>query len=112
MTALPEVDQWVALHSNPGPEHVFVDPRSGQLTGIIDFGDAYFGHPVHDLRRWHCPQDRAAVYAGYTALAPASSNFDRTWLVANVLTDMLAIALEPRCRAAANEELSGLMKRL
>lgn len=112
MAALPEVDQWVALHSNPGPEHVFVDPRGGQLTGIIDFGDAYFGHPVHDLRRWRCPRDRAAVYAGYTALAPASNNFDRTWIVANVLADMLAIALEPKCRAAATEELSSLMKRL
>jgi Ser/Thr protein kinase RdoA (MazF antagonist) len=30
----------VVLHSNPSPAHVFVDPDTGQLTGLIDFGDA------------------------------------------------------------------------
>ena len=49
---LPDVKELVALHSNPGPEHTFVDPATGRLTGIIDFGDAYFSHPVNDLRRY------------------------------------------------------------
>jgi hygromycin-B 7''-O-kinase len=42
---LPSNTDPVALHYNPGPEHVFVDPSAGQLTGIIDFGDAYRSHP-------------------------------------------------------------------
>lgn len=106
MRALPDVDEWVALHSNPGAEHVFVDGQTGQLTGIIDFGDAYFSHPVHDLRRFRCPADRAAVHAGYTAGRAVSENFEQTWRVACVLASMLAVAHEPACRAAALEELS------
>jgi Ser/Thr protein kinase RdoA (MazF antagonist) len=35
----------VALHSNPGPTHVFADDE-GTLTGVIDFGDAYVSHPA------------------------------------------------------------------
>src|SRR5205807_1478395 len=38
-------DQLVALHSNPGPEHVFLDPPTLMLNGIIDFGDAFVSHP-------------------------------------------------------------------
>jgi hygromycin-B 7''-O-kinase len=111
MCALPDVDQWVALHSNPGPEHVFVDHQTGQLTGIIDFGDAYFSHPVHDLRRFRCRADRAAVYAGYTAEGAVSENFNQTWRVACVLAGMLAVAHEPQCRAAALQELSALFEK-
>ncbi len=112
MQALPEVDAWVALHSNPGPEHVFIDPASKSLAGIIDFGDAYFSHPVHDLRRFRCPTDRAAIHSGYIAEAPRTDNFEQTWRVACVLADMLAIALNPDCRAAAHAKLSALMPQL
>ena len=45
MRALPDADEWVALHSNPAPEHAFVDPGARRLTGLIDFGDSYFSHP-------------------------------------------------------------------
>ena len=55
MATLPDVKDMVALHSNPGPEHTFVDPANGNLTGIIDFGDAYISHPVNDLRRYRAP---------------------------------------------------------
>lgn len=110
MRALPDVDEWVALHSNPGPEHVFVDHQTGQLSGIIDFGDAYFSHPVHDLRRFRCPADRAAIYAGYTAEQAVSENFKQTWRVACVLAGMLAVAYEPQCRSAALQELSALIE--
>lgn len=51
MRALPDADVTVTLHSNPGPEHVFVNPMTGRLSGVIDFGDAYFGHPANDLRQ-------------------------------------------------------------
>ncbi len=109
MRSLPDVDVWVALHSNPGPEHVFVDPHTKSLSGIIDFGDAYFSHPVHDLRRFRCPHDRATIFAGYLADAPASDNFVQTWRVACVLADMLTIVHNPECRAEALDELSALL---
>ncbi|MBV9898590.1 MAG: aminoglycoside phosphotransferase family protein [Chloroflexi bacterium] len=56
----------VPLHSNPGPEHVFLDPNTLGFTGIIDFGDAYLSHPALDFRRWAQPNDRAALMQGYT----------------------------------------------
>lgn len=112
MRALPEVDTFVALHSNPGAEHVFVDAHSGQLSGLIDFGDAYFSHPVQDLRRFRCPADRAAVYEGYGADAALSRNFEQTWRVACVLAALLAVVHNPACRVAALDELSVLVKHL
>lgn len=112
MRALPEVDACVALHSNPGSEHAFVDAHSGRLAGIIDFGDAYFSHPVHDLRRLRCPADRAAVHAGYVADAALSLNFEQTWRVACVLAAMLAVVHNPECRAAALDELCALVEHM
>jgi len=112
MRALPDVDTFAALHSNPGAEHAFVDAHGGQLTGLIDFGDAYFSHPVHDLRRFRCPADRAALYEGYVADAAVSRNFEQTWRVACVLAALLAVAQNPECRAAALDELSALVEHL
>jgi hypothetical protein len=40
----------VALHSNPGPVHTFVQPDTLAFVGLIDFGDAYIGHPALDWR--------------------------------------------------------------
>ena len=108
MWTLPDSEVFLALHSNPGPEHVFVDPASKQLSGIIDFGDAYFGHPVHDLRRFRAPADRAAVFAGYTDGAPVSENFTQFWRAACLLVDLLAVAQNPECRAEALAELETL----
>jgi Ser/Thr protein kinase RdoA (MazF antagonist) len=112
MRALPDVDSCLALHSNPGPEHVFVDAHSLSLSGIIDFGDAYFSHPVHDLRRFRCPADRASIYAGYTADMSVSDNFVQTWRVACTLSSLLAVVHNPACRAAALDELTVLARQM
>jgi aminoglycoside phosphotransferase (APT) family kinase protein len=109
MHELPDVDMWTVLHSNPGPEHVFVHPENGLLSGIIDFGDAYFSHPAHDLRRFRSPQDRNAVFAGYCSGAPVSENFIQTWRVAQILTDMIAIVRNPEFCEAAKEELDQIL---
>jgi hypothetical protein len=109
MNQLPDVEIVVALHSNPGPEHVFVFPETGLLSGIIDFGDAYFSHPVHDLRRFRSPQDRNAVFAGYCSGAAVSENFMQTWRVAQILTDMIAIVRNPDFCEAAKEELDQIL---
>jgi len=105
---LPETDECVALHSNPGPSHTFVDRVTGRFTGLIDLGDAYISHPALDLWRWRLPDDRTAVFQGYTAEGPVSDAFIATWQVMAVLADMVVIASEPE-RAG---EAAGDLKRL
>lgn len=63
LAKLIHVDRFAAVHSNPGPEHVFVN-ADGSFSGLIDFGDSYVGHPVHDLRRWGLRQ-RKILLAAY-----------------------------------------------
>lgn len=92
MATLPNVKEIMALHSNPGPEHTIVDPVSGKLTGIIDFGDAYFSHPANDLRRYRAPEDRRAVFAGYLEGGPVSDDFMAVWRVGCAISDIMAIA--------------------
>ena len=101
LAALPDDLDRVALHSNPGPPHAFVDPDSGRFTGLIDFGDAYISHPALDLWRWRRPAERAAALAGYTADAPVSDAFMQTWKAVGIVADVLLIAYFPdRCEDA------------
>ena len=109
MRTLPATNHIIALHSNPGPEHTFVDPKTGELTGIIDFGDAYFSHPVNDLRRYRSPKDRAAVLSGYVEEGPVDSDFMDTWRVACALSDITAIVLSPELQAEATVELNQIL---
>ena len=102
----------VALHSNPGPEHTFVDPMTGELTGIIDFGDAYFSHPVIDLRRYRAPADRAAVLAGYLDGGAVDDDFMATWRVACAQSDITAIAFSPELQVAAAAELDQILSEI
>src|SRR5215217_5210945 len=110
MRTLPNVETIVPLHSNPGPEHTFVDPASGKLTGVIDFGDAYFSHPVNDLRRYRAPADRQAVWEGYLESGPVEDDFMATWRVACGIADLVAIVYSPEYQAAAMQELDQLLK--
>ncbi len=112
MRTLPTKKLIVALHSNPGPEHTFVDPDTGKLTGIIDFGDAYFSHPVNDLRRYRSPADRAAVLAGYLEGGAVDDDFMATWRVACAQSDITAIALSPELQAAAAAELDQILSEI
>ncbi len=109
MAALPDTKEIAALHSNPGPEHTFVDPETGNLTGIIDFGDAYFSHPVNDLRRYRAPEDRKAVLAGYLESGPVSEDFMAVWRVGCAIADMAAMAFSPEHQAAAAAELNQIL---
>jgi hygromycin-B 7''-O-kinase len=109
MGSMPDTWEIVALHSNPGPEHTFVDPINGQLTGIIDFGDAYFSHPVHDLRRFRAPADREAVLAGYFEDSDPSEEFMAVWKVGCAIADVAAIGFSPEYRDAAAAELDRIL---
>jgi len=105
LAALPESQEFVALHSNPGPPHTFVDRATGRLQGLIDFGDAYISHPALDLWRWRWPAERAAALAGYTADAPVSDDFMRTWKAVAVVASAILIAFFPDRQDEATRDL-------
>ncbi len=45
----PRREEQRAIHNDICPEHLIVAPRSGRLTGIIDFSDATVGDPALDM---------------------------------------------------------------
>lgn len=104
LTVLPDSRRQSALHSNPGPTHTFVE--DGRLAGVIDFGDAFIGHPVHDLRRWGDPGDRASVLEGYMRAGEVEMEFQAVWEAFRLLTDALYIAIAHRTADACREDLS------
>jgi hygromycin-B 7''-O-kinase len=106
---LPAATVFVALHSNPGPEHTFADPVTHIYTGTIDFGDAYISHPALDLRRWKDPSDREALLAGYLAAAPVDATFMGVWRVTQVWADLAAIATAPAYRDTAHAHLQRML---
>jgi hygromycin-B 7''-O-kinase len=110
LAVLPKSEVRAALHSNPAPEHTFVDERTGRYTGTIDFGDAYISHPTLDLRRWRDPADREALFAGYVADVSVDDAFLAVWRVVQVLTDMMVISVSSEHRAGTHEHLQTLTR--
>ena len=88
LAGLPAGTHPVALHSNPGPEHCFIDPASGQFTGLIDFGDAYRSHPALDVRSWASLDDSRHMLAGYRAAGPLPAGFEHVWRAGLVVTQL------------------------
>lgn len=39
----------VIVHADLNPDHVLIDPATGEVTGVIDFGDACIGDPAIDF---------------------------------------------------------------
>jgi hygromycin-B 7''-O-kinase len=89
---LPDHTEPVALHSNPGPEHVFVDPSTGRFIGIIDFGDAYRSHPAMDLRPWRQPADTADLVTGYRAAGPLPAGFENVVATCQIMAELGQVA--------------------
>jgi hygromycin-B 7''-O-kinase len=112
LAALPATTAFVALHSNPGPEHTFVDPETQTYTGTIDFGDAYISHPALDLRRWKNPVDRESLLEGYLSLGSVDEAFMAVWRVTQVWADMIVIATAPAHQEAAHVHLRQIMDAL
>lgn len=98
----------VALHSNPGPEHAFVDPATGSFVGLIDFGDAYRSHPALDLRPWTEAADGEALLAGYRSVGPLPDGFEDVWRTGLVIVE---VARATRGRRSP-DELSSSLDRL
>ena len=74
LRAIQNTDVFVALHANPYIPHVFVDKKTHKYSGIIDFGDAYIGHPIFDMWYWK-PESRKILLQGYTSERPVSAAF-------------------------------------
>jgi len=54
------------LHGDLGDQEIFVDPRSGAVTAIVDWGDALSGDPLYDFARFvaggSADDERPALY--------------------------------------------------
>jgi len=85
---LPASTPPVTLHSNPGPEHCFIDPASSRFTGLIDFGDAYRSHPALDVRSWASLADSQRMLAGYRAAGPLPEGFEHVWRTGIIVTQL------------------------
>jgi aminoglycoside phosphotransferase (APT) family kinase protein len=108
LSGLPVDTPPVALHSNPGPEHCFVDPDTSRLSGLIDFGDAYRSHPALDVRSWRSPEDSMHMLAGYRAAGPLPDGFEHVWRAGLIVTELRVAARghrEPRAAAATVAEI-------
>ena len=112
MLSLPRHEPMVALHSNPGPTHTFVDPQTGHFTGLIDFGDAYISHPALDLRRWAGPAEQEAILAGYTAQEPAADGFLAVWRAVRMLSDATVLVSGGEGAEPAADDLGHLLSEL
>jgi hygromycin-B 7''-O-kinase len=84
----PDSTPPVALHSNPGPEHTFVDPTNGDFVGLIDFGDAYRSHPALDLRPWAEAEDSQALLAGYASAHPLPAGLEDVWRTGRFIVEL------------------------
>ncbi|MHB8574380.1 MAG: phosphotransferase family protein [Dehalococcoidia bacterium] len=109
LAALPTTTHFVALHSNPGPEHLFIDPRTGAFSGLIDFGDAYISHPALDLRPWRDRRDREALLTGYFEGAEPDAGFKAMVRVSALLGELGAIARRRQSREQAAVNLRELL---
>ena len=73
-TLLDRVDRTSLVHSDFNPKNLLVDPRSGQVTGLLDWEFAHAGLPVTDLgnllRFERDPALTEAVLGAYAECAP------------------------------------------
>lgn len=106
---LPASIEPVALHSNPAPEHVFVDPATGRFSGLIDFADAYISHPAFDLRPWRVPPERELVLRGYTRVRPITGDFLGAMRAAMLLGEMANVLRMRRSPAEAEAVIGELL---
>lgn len=88
---LPSQVDLVALHSNPGPEHTYIDPVTHQFTGLIDFGDAYIGHPASDCR-WRTHEDSLLILKAYCQDMEEPDEFVAAWRSLRILNAMSSAA--------------------
>ena len=80
-----DAGEFTALHANPYIPHVFVDEGTHRYSGIIDFGDAYIGHPIFDMWYWKAAS-RNILLSGYTSEKPVSAAFRHIFDTLNAMS--------------------------
>ncbi|MCW2926066.1 MAG: aminoglycoside phosphotransferase [Thermoleophilia bacterium] len=114
---LPADEDQVFLHGDLHPRHLLLDPASGDIVGVIDWGDACRGSRSIDLALYWCLLDgpaRSAFRAAYGDLS--RSTLLRARVLAMFLTTMLLVSapsfdlpgLEDACRRALLRTLDAL----
>ncbi|MFF0308101.1 phosphotransferase family protein [Streptosporangium sp. NPDC004379] len=111
LAAPPPAGGWepVFSHNDLGVEHVLVDPATGRVTGVIDWGDAAITDPAYDfglLYRDLGPSALDAAVGGYRGGAEPASLRERAVFYARcgALED-LAYGLEPGQEAYADKSV-------
>jgi len=112
VAAAPSDTAPVALHSNPGPEHVFVDPAGGEFIGLIDFADAYRSHPAFDPRTWVSPEDSEQLLAGYLEPGPVSEGFMAAWRLGLIIQEATFASYGWRSAEQAGAAIGELLDQL
>lgn len=114
MRVLPRLDalRWQVIHNDLNPGNVLVDPVSGELSGIIDFGDIVRSPLIVDvavalaylLKPGQDPlADACAFLAAYSAIEPLGDN-EIDVLFNLVMTRLAMTILIARWRAARYPE--------
>jgi aminoglycoside phosphotransferase (APT) family kinase protein len=83
-----DTDVFTALHVNPYIPHVFIDENTHKYSGIIDFGDAYIGHPIFDMWYWSA-SSRKILLQGYESERPVSPAFRVIFETLNRITRLV-----------------------
>ncbi len=81
-------DEYVVLHANPYIPHVFVNEGTHKYTGIIDFGDAYIGHPILDMWYWN-EKSRKMLLRGYVSEKPFNDSFKKIFSIVNLVSSWI-----------------------
>lgn len=68
-----------------------MDEKTHKYSGMIDFGDAYIGHPIFDKWYWKV-ESRKVLLSGYTSEKPVSTGFqvilDTVNSIARTITEL------------------------
>lgn len=93
------------IHHNIDPEHLIVDSRTGQLTGILDWTDSILGDPARDFaafvtwRGWEFAEEVLRSYP----LAPDEGFRGRLRFMARLLSVMWLAAAHERGSEVAKD---------
>ncbi|HEY0189359.1 MAG TPA: aminoglycoside phosphotransferase family protein [Cellulomonas sp.] len=112
-SSLDDVTRPVLVHGDLRPGNLFVDPASGELTGVADPGRALFGDPMADLAAAEPCATGApsiALLSGYAAggghLNPSSAS-GRVRLALCRMTQRLTLRVETALRAYPGDRRAG-----
>jgi len=81
---------FVGLHVNPYICHILVDEKTHQYSGLIDFGDAYIGHPIFDMWYWKI-KSRKKLMDGYTFEQPVNTAFQIIFDMLNAVSQLVIL---------------------